>query len=227
MPTRSARTLQVLAEEAASGGERADWARAALDYMSGPRANKLQGLGVDKALTVCALDHDPFLREIAAFALNFWEGDASEREQLEQLLVKLAVDSGQGEEDLAQIREEENKAEEAITKVPGLRIRYNATVALARRGSDKTPLGVLQEMLDEALQRQYFVLKGKGGEETPDETTAQTTLVSALQAVGELHQRRPQRDLTTLLGEIEQIAQSKNAALQTEAKRTLRALGRE
>jgi hypothetical protein len=224
-----ARQKMVLAELEAEGagvGERAEWARATLDYMTGPQAKKLQGLGVDKALTFCAEDRDPFLREIAAFALNFWEGDATERGRLEQVLAKLAVDSGQGEESLTQLREEEHKTEEAITKVPGLRIRYNATVALARRGSDKARLGVLQEMLDEALQRQNFVLKRKHGEEVPDEATARVTLATALQAVAELHRKQPERDLTMLLAKVDEIAQGPNAALQAEAERTLKVLGK-
>jgi hypothetical protein len=223
-----ARREMVLAEletEASSQGERAEWARAALEYMTGPQAHKLQGLGVDKALALCAQDRDPFLREITAFALNFWEGDASERGRLEEMLAKLTVDGGQGEETLHPLREEVSKSEEAITKVPGLKIRYNATVALARRGSDKAPLGVLQEMLDEPLQRDNFVLRRKNGEEVPDEATVRVTALTALQAVSELHRKRPERDLSSLYPAVETFAHSPNTALQTEAERTLKALG--
>jgi hypothetical protein len=222
-----ARQELVLAEleaEAAGVGERAEWARAALDYMTGPQAKKLGRLGVDKALTVCAEDRDPFMREIAAFAFNFWEGDASERGRLEDVLAKLAVDSGAGEESLSQLHEEGNQADEAITRVPGLKIRYNATVALARRGSDKVRLGVLQEMLDESLQGNNFVLKHKDGTEVPDEATVRDTLTAALQAVAELHRQKPQRDLSALYPAIEKIAQGKSLALQAEAERTLKAL---
>jgi hypothetical protein len=219
--------LAELEAEAAGVGERAEWARAALDYMTGPKAKSLAGLGLDKALTVCALDRDPFLREIAAFALNFWEGDATERGRLEDILAKLAVDSGQGEEHLSQLRADENQSEEVITKVPGLKIRYNATVALARRGSAKARLGVLQEMLDESLQLKNFVFKRKNREEVPDEATARVTISTALQAVTELHRKNPERDLSTLYPAIEAIAHGKNAALQAEAERTLKALGRQ
>src|SRR5262249_31744964 len=132
IPERQQMVLAELQAEGDGVGERAEWARAALGYMTGPRAQKLQGLGVDKALTFCAADSDPFLREITAFALNFWEGDATERGRLEEALAKLAVDGGQGEETLTQLHsEEEHKTDDPVTRVPGIRIRYNATVALA------------------------------------------------------------------------------------------------
>jgi hypothetical protein len=224
IPARQEMVLAELQEEGAGIGERAEWARAALHYLTGPQAGKLQGLGVDKALTVCVEDRDPFLREIAAFAFNFWEGDASERGRLEEVLAKLTVDSGSGEESLSQLHEQESQPEEAITRVPGLKIRYNATVALARRGSDKARLGVLQEMLDESLQRKHFILKHKNGEEVPDEAVVQDTLTAALQAVAELHRQKPERDLSALYPAIEEITHSKNVALQAEAERTLKAL---
>jgi hypothetical protein len=224
IPERQQMVLAELQAESAGLGKRAEWAKAALHYMTGPQARKLQGLGVDKALITCAQDSDPFLREIAAFALNFWEGDASERGPLEDVLVKLAVDSGQGEESLSQLREEENKSEDTITKVPGLKIRYNATVALARRGSDKARLGVLQEMLDEPLQRQHFIVKKKGGKEEPDEATVQVTLSTALEALADLHRKKPERDLSKLYPAIEALAQSKNLAVRGEAERTLKTL---
>ena len=220
IPARQEMVLAELEAEREGSGERAEWARAALDYMTGPHAKKLQGLGVDKALTVCAEDRDPFLREIAAFAFNFWEGDTSERARLEAVLAKLAVDSGAGEENLSQLREEENQPKQAITRVPGLKIRYNATVALARRGSDQVRLGVLQEMLDESLQRKNFILEHKNGKEEPDEATVRDTLTAALQAVIDLHRQKPERDLSGLYPAIEEIALSENMALRAEAERT-------
>jgi hypothetical protein len=224
IPERQQMVLAELEAESGGLGERAEWARAALDYMTGPRAKKLQGLGVDKTLTICATDPDPFLREITAFAMNFWEGDATERGRLEESLVRLAVDGGQGEETLSQLHHEEQKSEEAVTRVPGLRIRYNATVALARRGSDKARLGVLQEMLDESMQRQNFILKGKNGEEKPDEAMVRVTVATALQAVAELHRKEPERDLSVLSPAIAAIAHGENAALKAEAERTLKVL---
>jgi hypothetical protein len=68
-------------------------AKAALDWMDGK-----QSLGVVAALSDCAKeDRDVFLREQVAFALNFWRGDAGEERLAEQILVKLARDTGRGE----------------------------------------------------------------------------------------------------------------------------------
>jgi hypothetical protein len=181
---------------------------------------------VDKALLQCAEDQDPFLREIAAFALNFWEGDAAERKRIEEVLAKLAHDDGHGEDFLVQFREEQDKSDQAITRSPGLKIRYNATVALARRGSDKVRLGVLEEMLDENQQQQNFRLRRKDGQEVAEDATVHATLVSALQAIAEFHHKQPERDLSSLYPALDELARNPNMALRNEAERTLRTLGR-
>src|SRR5207302_1853461 len=137
------------AQEVVTGQrERAAAAQQALDYLKGKQAGSLSVLGVDKTLIQCAEDASPFVREITAFALNFWEGTAAENDRLEQVLVKLANDDGRGEEQLAQLRDTPEEAtDEALTRVPGLKVRYNATIALARRGSARVRLGMLGEML--------------------------------------------------------------------------------
>jgi len=216
--------LQSLREEAAAAGSRGEWARTALNYLQGPDAKSLKPLGVEDALTQCAEDPDPFLRTMAAFALNFWEGTDSENEHFEQVLVKLASDNGHGEESLARMREAEGRAEETITAVPGLKVRYNATVALARKGSAKTRLDVLAEMLDEDKQRENFRLKRDDGQEVADESTISITLVTALKAIVELRRRSPGRDLSSLAPALEKLAQNPNMALRSEATRTRFAL---
>jgi hypothetical protein len=216
--------LQSLQEETAAGGSRGQWARTALNYLQGPDAKSLKPLGVEDALTQCAEDPDPFLRTMAAFALNFWEGTDSENAHFEQLLVKLASDNGRGEESLARMREAEGRAEESITAVPGLKVRYNATVALARKGSAKARLDVLAEMLDEDKQRENFRLKRGDGQEIADESTVSLTLVTALKAIVELHRRSPRRDLSSLTPALEKLAEHPNIALRSEATRTKFAL---
>src|SRR5262249_39127086 len=186
----------------------------------------LQVLGVDEALTRCAEDPDPFLREMAAFALNFWEGTASENARLEGVLAKLAADNGHGEDQLSQLRDEPQQGEEALTRAPGLKIRYNATIALARRGSDKSRLGVLQEMLDVEHQRENFRVKRRDGQVVPDEPTVGLTVSTALQAVAELHRHRPARDLSQLESAVASLTRSDNSALRNEAAKTQAALAR-
>ena len=78
--------------ETASGAPR-EWAEAALAWVDGKAS-----LGVVRALADCANeDRDVFLREQAALALNFWEGDATEKALAEDTLLRLARDTGRGE----------------------------------------------------------------------------------------------------------------------------------
>jgi hypothetical protein len=161
---------------------------------------------------------------MAAFAMNFWEGTDSENALLEKSLVKLAADDGHGEESLARMREAEGQRDESVTPVPGLRIRYNATVALARRGSFRARLDVIGEMLDEEKQRANFHLRRIDGQESVDESTVSLTLVTGLRAVSELHRRDPKRDLSVLSPAIDKLASNDNVALRSEAERTRLAL---
>jgi hypothetical protein len=212
-PARQAAVLAGLEDEAETAEpERGGRARLALDYLNGRRSQAARALGVDVALAKCANDRDPFLREIAGFALNFWEGDAQENSRMEATLVKLSYDDGHGAEQGSGAR--------------GLEIRYNATAALARRGSEKARLDVLGEMLDEQAQLQNFRTKRKNGQDTPDEAAARNTVLTALKAVAELHRRRPDRDLSPLYPTLDALAANGNAALRMEADRTLIALGR-
>jgi hypothetical protein len=108
---------------------------------------------------------------------------------------------------------------------PGWEVRYNATLALARRGSDQVKKNEqvwenLNEMLDEEQQLRNFRIKSKDGSEVSDEPAARMTVISALQAIDELHQRRPDMDLSGLLPAIEKLTSSSNVAVRTEATRT-------
>jgi HEAT repeat protein len=202
--------LDALAEEAAAGSERGRWAEAGRTLLVGRQTGKPQLLGLDNVFATCAADPDPFLRKITAYALNFWEGDDKENARLDDILLRLSDDDGQttGETNPAQ----------------GLEIRYNAAAALARRGSDRARLDLLGQMLDEDRQLRNFHLKGPNGADQPDEGTARTTLVNALQAVAELHHKKPGRDLSELRSAVEKLAHDPDYALRAEAERTLHAL---
>jgi hypothetical protein len=110
----------------------------------------------------------------------------------------------------------------------GWEIRYNATVALARHGSDKIKdrIEVLDEMLDENQQLANCRTTTKDGQEVTDLQAATGTVTNALKAIAELHRRRPEMDLSSLNPAIDKLTQSSNAALRTEAERTRVALGR-
>jgi hypothetical protein len=149
------------------------------------------------------------LREKVAFALNFWQGNQQENQRMEETLLLLSHDDGHG-------------AESAEVRERGLRIRYKATEALARRGSEKIikRLGILQEMLDEDKQRENFRTELQGGREVPDENLVYSTVRGALRGITELHHRQPTLDLTSLYPAIEKLSESSIRELRTEAQRT-------
>jgi hypothetical protein len=68
---------------------------------------------------------------------------------------------------------------------PGWEVRYNATEALARRGSARLPLYVLAEILDEDQQMRNFLFTTADGNQFVDETAARRTVLSGLKALAE------------------------------------------
>jgi hypothetical protein len=116
----------------------------------------------------------------------------------------------------------------------GWEIRYNATLALARKGSPRVPLGVLREMLDEDQQMRNFQATLPGGQQVTDESAARRTVLNALNAVVLWH-RHPDAvraigpdtpQLRKLYDAIDRLAQSPNLVVRTEAENTRKALGR-
>jgi hypothetical protein len=205
-------------EEAGRSGGRASWARAAVDHLTRRQEGHPDAAGVDRALVKCADADDPSIRELAAFAMNFWPGTASEDARMEQVLVRLSHDTGRGEDELARLEEQNPEETRKLVKKPGFRVQANATVALARRGSPQVRLGLLQALLDEGELRGIFVLVSKkGGQEQPDEAMVIGTVINALKAVVELHRKRPEMDLSRLRPAIDRLAQSPNPAVQAEA----------
>jgi hypothetical protein len=214
--------IHTLTQESLGSGERGRWAKLGLERLEARLAGKPKGLG-DEYLTLADAE-DPFLRELLAFSLNFWEGNAQENERMDETLERLSHDDGNGESMLAQLSDEENQETQAITKSPGLKVRYNATIALARRGSPRVRIAVLKQMLDEKAQMQNFRRTQKDGKEVADEALARQTVLAALKAAAQLHRRQPTRDLSELRPLIENLTASDNAAVRTEAKTTLLAL---
>lgn len=220
---RQAAVVAILEEEAAGQDpDRSGWARAALQYLGGPSKagpRRLQPLGVEKALVQCAADANAHLRAHVALALSFWEGDTDESARLEGVLLRLARDDGRGEELVAEFFNQENEPANVISKVPGLAIRYQATLALARRGSGKVSLEMLQDMLDPDGLRQNF-RRIKGGQEVPAEAAAAQMLVGACRAIARLHEKAPGLDLSPLIPALERLEADGQtaAAIRTEAK---------
>jgi hypothetical protein len=211
-PERQQTALATLTEEAANHlEERSTWAQAALQLLQARQNGKPRLFGLDRTFAICATNDDPFLREMTALALNFWEGDAQENIGLDDILVQLAQDDG---------RTPGNTDPEKA-----LEIRYNAAVALARRGSDRVRLDLLAELLDIERQLRNFHTDPKKGPVVADVDTAHTAVLSGLKAIAELHHKRPECDLSSLRSAIEKLAHGDAADLRGEAERTLQALG--
>jgi hypothetical protein len=237
-PLQQAVILQQL-DAAAEQGSRPEWARACGEYLRRRQEGKPDALGVDKVLIRCSEDDNPFLREVAAFAMNFWTGTAKEEEAMEEALVRLSYDDGRGEEKLNDLLEEEAAEEAGVTtqelarkndtrtlvKKKGYKVQATATIALARHGSTRTRIDLLEEMLDPDQLRRVFLTQNKQtGEEKPDEAVVTQTVLNALKAVARLHQRRPELQLKGCHAAVTKLLDSENAAIQKEAKETQNAL---
>jgi hypothetical protein len=230
LPAEQQDAILAQLETAAESGDQRTLAENTLEYLKRRREGRPDALGVDRVVEKCADAEDPSLRELAAFVCNFWSG-TTEDARMGKALIRLSYDAGKGEDELAKL-EEQNPAESSnlfnkilaveetrsLIKKPGFRVQANATVALARQGSPKVRLDLLQTMLDEEELRSIYVLQtNKSGAERPDEAMVVKTVVNALKAVAELHRKRPQVDLSRLRPAIDKLAHDPNPAVQAEA----------
>lgn len=213
--------------------ERRRWASAAAELLRGRIDGHPEAPGMDTTLAECARDRDPFVREMAAVALNYWEGTPAENARMETTLVGLyRYEDGHGADDPVLrplFRDEDDPAkEDRQIDDPGqwrALIRSQAAVALIRRGSSKIRLAEVGDLLDEQKQLQTFRKKLPDGQEVADEARAYATVGNALRAVEELHARWPERDLSALYPAISRLTDSPNATLKTEARHAQVALG--
>jgi hypothetical protein len=167
---------------------------------------------------------DPFLRELVALALNFWVGTDAENREMDGLLVVLIHDQGADVGRLARLSVDNSDAFRPAT-VTGREIAYNAAIALANRGSDRLNdyLGMLHEMLTEDELKSSLKVRDKDGTVRTDAAAVAQTLMSTMKAIGELHRKKPDLDLSTLRPSIDALADHSNKAVKAEAK-TLQAL---
>jgi hypothetical protein len=84
--------LELEQEAAAGPAEQAAWARQTLEYLNGDR-RQIRAIPI---LAECARADDPVLRELAAYALTFWDGDAEDNALAEKTLLALSYDDGHG-----------------------------------------------------------------------------------------------------------------------------------
>jgi hypothetical protein len=211
-----------------AGQDHADWLRDALRVLRKRFKGENDDMGVGDALIECSRDRDDaYLRELSAFAMNFWRGDDAANARMQEALARLVNDGGEGESNLAELwTDKDETPTEAVSKIPGLLIRFNAAVALARFGSKDARLDVLKDMLDENYLRANLVLRPRngGGPEQPNDEVIGQTLLNALKAVAELHRLRPDVDLSSLKPGVDALAGSGNPEVRTEAEKTRLAL---
>jgi hypothetical protein len=115
----------------------------------------------------------------------------------------------------------------------GWEIRYNATLALARRGSKRVRLDVLREMLDEQKQRRNFRTTLDDGRSVPDEAAARRTVLNALKALRDWH-KHPQGvraaeehnadQLRMVYAAVDELVNNSNPVVSAEARDTQLAL---
>jgi hypothetical protein len=82
---------ETLRQEAAASTPRGRWARTALHYLGVDVAAEPDSVHVDEVLARLAESPDRFLRELVAYAFNFWPGPLAE-----PTLLRLAQDDGHG-----------------------------------------------------------------------------------------------------------------------------------
>lgn len=202
--------------------------RRALDHLKKRRQGQLEALGFAEILAECARDNDPSIRLHAAQAAAFWFGNSEEEKQITTDLLQLSFDSGVGEEEEKQLLEKNPdsvRTQEIITR-PGFRIQVQATLALARRGSDKTRLELCQQCLDfESLKTICIVRDRTRDTQLPNETFIHNIAMNVLRALVHLHRKNNKVDLTRLHKPIRELANHPNLNVRTEAIKTLKALG--
>lgn len=120
----------------------------------------------------------------------------------------------------------------AQASAPGCLIRYNATVALLRRGSDNVPWPIVREMLDEKQQlKNSEFAHPESGRTIPDESQARSFVITGLKAVAQWRRVRGEQgkpaeipDRTQFVAELDALAQSPIPELKIQAEKTRQAV---
>lgn len=118
------------------------------------------------------------------------------------------------------------QAGQNLPSEPGFEIRYNAAATLARRGSANVPWPLIREMLDENLQRRNHGSRLPDGKYAYDEGAARENIISTLKALAAWHEKQPESHrqpspaLADVYARVDELAQSSNVALKSQAETT-------
>jgi hypothetical protein len=232
--TRTA-ILARLEEEAASEvPARRQPAKMAHDFLAARAAGTPTALDVDKTLARCATADNLDLRNFTALALTFWRGTPEENARMEQTLLQLSDASAlpPNAEKAYRLRNTEPATDAEVQRaivVKAREVRYQASMALARRGSTKTAerFAVFHEMLDEESLGKIFQVKDRG---TPDTAIIGVVMTDAMKSLVALHRQLAENhtelDLSPLVPDVQKVAQHENGALRLTAEKTLAELQR-
>ncbi|MBM4071533.1 MAG: hypothetical protein FJ271_21750 [Planctomycetes bacterium] len=113
-----------------------------------------------------------------------------------------------------------------LPSAPGWEIRYTATRVLAHRGSPKTPLPILCEMLDADQQQRNFRSRLPDGRLIADEAAAYHEILIALKAVGEWRKKSTSvmadhPEMVKLRAAIEKLTGSPNNVVRARAREVM------
>ena len=205
-PAEQDRLITELEKEAGDKPGRPTWARLAADYLKERRAAQSAGikgplkdlLGVVGTLAIGARSRDEMSRKLTILALANWH-EAGTDELLREMTNPSGIDIWENNDQQRGLRE----------------IRYNAALALARRGSALTPEELILESLDEQKLRQLY---------PNDDTSPVTPLV--LKALRDLQQYRKSdpegfAKKTNIRQAVNKLAGSDSVAIRVEATRVL------
>ena len=183
--------LATLRQEAGGGPGRPTWARLALAYLTlrdqrssnAGKTDATEPYGIVETLRLGARAADELTRKYTVSALANWD-----EPKVDPLLRQLAGDQGDLPDSAFEKDEKEPFTEQ--DRARGEReIRYNAALALARRGSPLTPWHTVLEILDEdALRKQYvgFAAGRSYGNEVNAANMATQCIAKALRDLHEL-----------------------------------------
>jgi hypothetical protein len=196
----------------ASDSVRADWARQASVYLAardrGMNDHSPQGL--IPALEAGARAPDELARKYTILALANWPGSNTER-----LLLQLCGDQSDIPDE--GFEKPENRPFESRDRERGiLEIRQNAALAMARRGSSKTPWELVLDTLNEKqlAEEQYANNPGM----------AVNWVLKALKDLGQLQQDHPEkfREQAEIVATVHRLSeQSPTVVIRVEAQKLL------
>ncbi len=118
------------------------------------------------------------------------------------------------------------KLGETLPSGPGRDIRYNAAATLARRGSASVPWALIREMLDEKLQMHNHRVRLADGRDVYDESAARATMMTALRALADWHDKRADKkapvpaEVREIYNLVDKLTQSRFGELTIQAEKT-------